>query len=178
MNCSNIIAGISKFTVYSSSQYSVQILNRSVEVLRRRVAELEAVESRLLSSQTQVKHLQHQLRICRQDAHFVESMKDKIMCCEDFQHRVQLLMEENQSLQKDRVNADLLRYQVQSLQQRCDNLEGVLEEVQGLRLENSQLKEGETKGQQASFSALQIRLAEFQQREVVSVSKFGELSSQ
>lgn len=149
---------------------------RSVQVLRRRLSELETTESKLLSSQTQIKHLQHQLSIYRQDSHFVESVKDKVLHYETLEHKLQLLTEENQSLCQDRANADLLRYQVQSLQQCCDALGEVTAEVARLRQENSELKQD--KGQEASASALQIHLAELQQREIVSLSRYGELVTQ
>lgn len=161
----------------STPNYSV--LFRSVQVLRRRIAELETVESKLLASQAEVKQLQHHLRLCRQDNHFVESMKDTVVHCESLQHQVQKLKEENISLRQDRANADLLRYQVQNLQQRCEEMEGAAEEAARLRVENSKLLAGETNGDHDGMRlTLQIRLKELQQKEIVSLSNYGELASQ
>lgn len=149
---------------------------RSVETLKSRIAQLETVESRLLSSQSEVRHLQHRLRMYRQDSHFVEGVQEKLLAYETLQHQVQLLREENNSLTQDRTNSDLLRYQAQSLQHRCEELEGVLEEVTRLRVENDELKlRREVKGKD---SVLQAQLAELQQREVVSLNSSGKLTTQ
>lgn len=154
------------------------LMLRSVQVLRTRVAKLETVESKLLSSQAEVQQLQHQLRIYRQDSHFVGSMRDTVVHCESLQHQVQQLAEENASLRQDRANADLLRYQVQDLQQRCEEMEGAVEEVARLRVENHKLLTGGTNGPEGALSSLQIRLAELQQKEIVALNKYGELASQ
>lgn len=146
--------------------------------MKARLVELETVESKLLSSQVEVRQLQHQLRMYRQNAHFLESVQEKLLSCESLQHQVQLLKEENSSLSQDRTNSDLLRYQVQSLQQRCEELEGVREEVAKLCIENSELKLNEGKGNDAPYSVLQTQLAELQQREIVSLSKYGDLTTQ
>ena len=150
--------------------------NRSVEVLKARITELEAVESKLLSSQTEVKCLQHQLRIHRQDTHLVETMRDKILQCEALERRVQLLTEENHSLCFERENTDLLRYQVQSLKKKCEEFERIEDEVAQLRAKNSQLMSLEGSGAHTS-QTLQVQLAELQQREVVSLIKHGELAT-
>lgn len=146
-------------------------------MLRTRIAKLETVESQLLSSQAEVKQLQHQLRISRQDNHFVGSMRDTVVHCESLQRQVQKLAEENTSLRQDRANADLLRYQVQNLQQRCEEMKGVEEELARLRVENSKLLTG-TNSHEGALSTLQIRLEELQQKEIVALSKYGELMSQ
>lgn len=151
---------------------------RAVEGLKTRIAQLETVESKLLSSQAEVRHLQHQLRINRQDAHFVESVQQNLMDYESLQRQVRLLMEENNSLTQDRANSDLLRYQAQSLQRRCEEVEGAMEEVAKLRVENTQLKLKEENGGHTSSSVLQAQLAELQQREIVSLHKHGELTTQ
>ena len=143
-----------------------------------RVAELETVESKLLSSQAEVRHLQHQLRLHRQNAHFFDGFEQKLMDYESLQRQVQLLKEENNSLTQDRANCDLLRYQTQSLQHRCAELEGVMDEVAKLRVENSELKLKEGEGTDASTSVLQTQLAELQQREIVSLHCHGELTTQ
>ena len=145
--------------------------------MQARLAELETVESKLVSSQAEVRHLQHQLRIYRQDAHFVECIQDKLTSYETLQRESQLLREENNSLQQDRANSDLLRYQVQSLQNRCAELEGVMEEVAKLRVENNELKQsiGERKG---ASSGLQAQLVELQQKEIVSLKNYGDLATQ
>jgi len=158
----------------------VQLLNtaRSVQLLRKRIAELEKVEGQLLASQVEVKQLHHRLRMTRQDSHFIESMKEKILRHDELERQVQLLQEENASLRQDRANADLLRYKVQSLQQRCEDLEHIKQEAEQLRIENSQLKGGEMQGQHASISALQLHLTELQQREIVSISEQAELQGQ
>lgn len=151
---------------------------RSVEALRARVAKLETVESELVSSQAQVQQLQHQLRVYRQDSHFIGSMKDTIVQSESLQHQYQNLVEENASLRQDRANADLLRYQLQNMQQRFKEMEGVMEEVARLKIENSKLKAGGSSYQEGAMASLQIRLEELQQKEIVALSKYGELFSQ
>ncbi len=149
-----------------------------MQALQTRLTQLESTESKLLSSQAQVTHLQHQLRLYRQDSHFTDRMKDKILHFEEIERQLQLTMEENQALRQDRMNTDLLRYQVQSLQQDCKQLGDVMEEVTRLRVENRELKAGHGKGQDTPSSALQIQLAELQQREIVALKEFGELSTQ
>jgi hypothetical protein len=148
-----------------------------VRVLKRRIAELEAVESQLLSAQTEVKHLQHQLRIYRQDKHF-EDVHQKLVDYESLHHQVQLLREENNSLSQDRANCDLLRYQVQSLQEQSVKLEPVMEEVAKLRVENNELKLNVRGGKDTTVSVLQAQLAELHQKEIISVHKQGELVTQ
>ena len=147
-------------------------------MLRRRVAELEDVESKLVTSQAEVKQLQHQLRMYRQDHHFIGSMRDTAICHERLQHQVQKLTEENASLREDRANADLLRYQVQNLEQRYEEVKGAVEEVARLKVENQRLQTGGASGNEGALSALQIRLAELQQKEIVALSNYGELASQ
>lgn len=146
-----------------------------MELLKTRLSQLETVESKLVSSQAEIKHLQQQLRIYRQDAHFADGVQDKLMRYEQLEHQVQLLSEENTSLRQDRTNADLLRYQVQSLQHHCNELEGGMEEGARLRLENSKLKTNEGKEHD---SVLQVQLTELQQREIVTLRKYGELITQ
>ena len=160
---------ISRPGIYSYAFY------RSVETMKSRVAQLEDVESKLLNSQMEVKHLQYQLQTCRQDNHFVETMRDRILQCEELKHQVHLLKEENHSLRLDRANTDLLRYKVQSLQKRCEELGGVEEERARLHVENNQLTAME--GSRASMSSptLQVCLAELQQKEIVALSEYGKL---
>lgn len=148
--------------------------------LQRRLANLESVESKLLSSQAQVAHLQHQLSLYRQDSHFIHTMKNKLVHLEGIERQLQLAKKENQALRQDRTNADLLRYQVQSLQQNREQLATVMEELTTLRVENRQLRVGSGcgTGQDTPSSALQIQLAELQQKEIVSLKKFGELTTQ
>lgn len=131
-----------------------------------------------MSSEALVSHLQHQLRLYRQDSHFVESMKNKLVRCEQAEQQLQRLVEENQALRQDRTNADLLRYQLQSLQRKCEKLDSLMEEVTTLRVENRELKAGLRKDQDTPSSALQIQLAEMQQREIVAIKQLGELSTQ
>lgn len=152
--------------------------SRSVEGLKTRIAQLETVESKLLSSQAEVRHLQHQLRMYRQDTHFVEGVQQQLMDYESLQHQFRSLMEEKNSLAQDRANSDLLRYQVQSLQHRCEELEGVMEEVAKLQVENTRLQLKEGNGKDTSTSVLQAQLVELQQREIVSLHKHGELTTQ
>lgn len=154
------------------------IFSRSVEQLKVRVAELETVESKLLSSQAEVRHLQHQLRLHRQNAYFFEGFEQKLMDYESLQRQVQSLREENSTLMQDRANCDLLRYQAQSLQHQCEDLKGVMEEVAKLRVKNSELKLNEGAESDASISVLQAQLAELQQREIVSLHRHGELTTQ
>ena len=151
------------------------VIYRLIDGLKARVARLETVENELLSSQTEVRHLQQQLRMYRQDSQFIGSVQDRLVSYEDLQHQVQLLREENGSLRKDRTNSDLLRYQAQRLQNRCTELEGVMEEVARLRAENSQLLNKD--GSKDASSVLQSQLSELQQREIVSLSKYGELAT-
>ena len=153
-------------------------ISRAMQALRARLAQLESVESKLLSSQAQVTHLQHQLRLYRQNSHFVESMKDKVVHCEEVERQLQLVMEENQALCDNRANADLLRYQVQSLQQGCEELGSAMEEVTRLRVENRELKAGRGRDEDTPSSGLHIQLAELQRREIVALNEFGELSTQ
>ena len=148
---------------------------RSVDGLKARLAQLEATESKLLSSQAEVRHLQQQLMIYRQDTCFMEGVQDKLLSYETLQHQVQLLREENVSLSRDRTNTDLLRYQTQTLQHRCAELEG---KVMKLRVQNSELKLSQGKEKEASPSVLQAQLAELQQREIVSLKEYGELTTQ
>ena len=149
-----------------------------MQALQQRLTHLESVESKLISSQAKVVHLQHQLSLYRQDSHFIERMKDKVLHFEDVERQLQLAKEENLTLRQDRTNTDLLRYQVQSLQQDCEQLASVMEEVTRLRVENRELRAGHGKGQVTPSSALQIQLAELQRREIISLKEFGELSTQ
>ena len=151
---------------------------RSVEVLRARIAKLETVESQLLTSQAEVKQLQHQLRLYRQDRHYLGNMTETMVHYEALQHQVQKLTEENASLRQDRANADRLRFQVQDLQRQCGEMEGAAEEAARLRVENSKLLSGEADGNEGALATLRMRLAEFQQKEVVALTKYGDLASQ
>lgn len=151
---------------------------RSVGILKARINELESVESKLLLSEAEVKQLQHQLRISRQDNLFIENMKETILSHESLQLQVHKLTEENSSLRQDRANIDLLRYQVQNLQCQCEEAEGWVEELERLRTENHELRTRGSNTHDGALSTLQIRLAELQQREIVSLKKYGELGSQ
>ena len=151
---------------------------RAMQALRARLSLLESVESKLLASQTQVTHLEQQLRLYRQDSHFVARTKDKVLHFEEIERQLHLLIQENKSLHQDRANADLLRYQVQSLQQGCEELSSVMEEVTRLRVENRELRAGCGMDQEMPSSALQVQVAELQQREVVALKEYGELSTQ
>lgn len=149
-----------------------------METLRKRVAELETIESKFLSSEAEVKHLHHQLHVCRQDAHFVSNMRDMVVQYETLEQRVQWLTEENRSLRDDRANADLLRYQVQSLQAKSEELEKMEKEVARLQVENIELRAKENEGGEMSSPVLQLRIAELQQREVLALNKQGELATE
>ena len=146
-----------------------------MELLKTRLSQLETVESKLVSSRTEIKHLQQQLRIYRQDAHFADGVQDKLMRCEQLEHQVQLLSKENTSLRQDRTNADLLRYQVQSLQHHCSELERRMEDGARLHLENNELKTSDGKEHD---SVLRVQLSELQQREIVTLHKYGGLTTQ
>lgn len=156
------------------------LVNRSVQVLKSRVRELESVESKLVHSETEAKELQRSLRTCKQDYYFVESEKEKLLKYNEIERQLRQLAEENSLLRKQRDNADLLKYKVQSLQEKCTMYEGLEVKVAELELENQhlrkQVEEGDgEKALSGSQPALQYRITELQQKEVILVNKQGEL---
>lgn len=153
-----------------------------MQALKSRIHELESVESRLFHSEAEVKELQRSLRACKQDYYFVEAEKERLLKYNEVERQLRQLVEENALLRKQRDNADLLKYKVQSLQEKCIMYEGLEAKVAELELQNQQLKkqveEGGGENPQASGQpALQYRIAELQHKEVILLSKQGELLS-
>jgi len=150
---------------------------RSIAALQSRVHQLEDVEGTLLESRAEVKRLQRQLRLCRQDNLFVDQMKTGLQTANELQQQLKVLRHDNQRLQHDRVNSDLLRYQVHDLQKKCESLEALTKEVAQLRQENTRLKEGGVANKTVASEAKEIELAELQQREVIAAHECGALAA-
>ena len=144
-------------------------------MLRSRLRQLEDVERKLSESNAEVKKLQRQLRLSRQDNLFVDQMKTELQTVQELQQQLQTLRHDNQRLQQDRVNSDLLRYQVHDLQKKCESVEALSEEVAQLRQQNTQLR---VANKTVASEAKDIELAELQQREIIAAHECGILATQ
>ena len=100
---------------------------------------------------------------------------------EERDREVEQLSAENAALKQHRDNVELLRYKLQVSQEQCDRHTELLSEAAALRLETQRLQErlqavsGEEGG--VSQPALQLRLSELQQSEVVLLCRAGELET-
>ena len=132
-----------------------------------------------------MKQLQRSMRAHKQDYYFVESEKEKLFKYNEIERQLRQLTEQNTLLRKQRDNADLLKYKVQSLQEKCAMYEGLKAKVAELELTNQQLRKQIEEGQEEGGEmkahsgggqpALQYRIAELQHKEVLLLSKQGEL---
>ncbi|XP_064406274.1 mitotic spindle assembly checkpoint protein MAD1-like [Halichondria panicea] len=153
---------------------------RTVESLTARLKGAEVAEGALKSSQARVKDLERQLKTHRQDSYLMETVRERLLLCDELERRMGQLQEENSVLIRNRDNQHLLRYKVTSLTERCERLQGLEESAARLTLENTQLKErleGVESGGGASTALLQYRVSQLQNNEKILVAKRGELEA-
>ncbi len=82
---------------------------RTVESLTARLKGAEVAEGALKSSQARVKDLERQLKTHRQDSYLMETVRERLLLCDELERRMGQLQEENSVLIRNRDNQHLLR---------------------------------------------------------------------
>ncbi len=67
-------------------------------------------EGALKSSHARVKDLERQLKTLRQDGYLMETVRERLLLCDELERRMGRLQEENSVLIGNRDNQHLLRY--------------------------------------------------------------------
>lgn len=166
------------------------VYENSLQSFRSRVYDMEKKESQFIRLEHRIQELEQILKEQEEDAKCLEAMKSQLIHCEDIERENQQLKTENRHLREKNNNIELLRYQLQCFREKCTKLEGYEQQLVDCQLTNKeleakikQLTEGGSEGAANGGSmplpsaALQYRIADLQQRELISLTKQAELEA-